>query len=220
MGRTGLVSCGLALLGGLAAPIASAPQAVDPPPLKLDIDKAVRDVLARQRAHELPHFEERIEVRDAYRDALEAHLHGAELECGASAWGPPTRYEMNGYRGSPIPVHADFTAGAKLLYSMLEGLFSSKEPRWFLYAVRRTTQPGAPGPDRITYVIREGRVPEHARLSVPGTSFDLIAGFRGRTEASSALRRLERGFPTLKRAHADDPPPPWFATPCPLPRFE
>jgi hypothetical protein len=55
---------------------------------------------------------------------------------------------------------------------------------------------------------------------VPGTSFDLIAGFRGRAEAMSALWRLERGFSTLKRAHADDLPPPWFATPCPVPRFE
>jgi hypothetical protein len=199
--------------------VAAVPQEAEPAPLKLAVDRVTADVVARLRQDEMPHFEEQVEVRNTHQEALETQLRGADRGCGASAWGAPTRYEMNPYRGSPIPVHVDLVPAASVAYSWLKGRFSSKEPRWFLYAVRREPKPGDTG-GAIVYVVREGRLPEYAHLSVPGTSFELIAGFRGQARAASALRRLQRGFPTLARARADDAPPPWFSTPCPLPRFE
>jgi hypothetical protein len=215
MNRVDVAPCALALLGGLVAPRAHASPAEDPPRLKVDVERAAEDVVALHAADDLPRFEERIEVH-TYQEALEALLRGAELGCGSTERGAPTRYEINPYRGSRIPVHADFLPAAKMLYSRL---FSSKEPRFFLYSVRRDAEPGAALPETIDFVVREGRLPEADLLSPGGGRFELVAGFRKRAQALAALWRLERGVRSLARAREHDPPPPWFATPCPVPGF-
>ena len=97
-----------------------------------------------------------------------------------------------------------------------EGALSSKEPRYFLYAVRRKAEPGARpgGGESVAYVVRDGAVPEDVRSSVPGTAWELIAGFVDRAEATEAFLRLQRGFGSPTRARLDDPLPPWVAATC------
>jgi hypothetical protein len=122
---------------------------------------------------------------------------------------------MNPYRGATIPLHVDFLGPAKLLRRKLKAR-SSKEPRYFLYAVRRKVEPGARpgGGESVAYVVRDGALPEDVRSSVPGTAWELIAGFVDRAEATEAFLRLQRGFGSPTRARLDDPLPPWVAATC------
>jgi len=214
--------------------------ATTPPRLKVDIERYIAEAIARDPSLALPHFKEDVEVRDVHQDALDAHLRGVDLECGASGSGPPTASDMNPYRGATIPVHADFLAPTKLLVKQLDKLFGSKKPRYFLYAVHRagvggapatptptstagspSPPPPAPSPSSATeYVLRDAPISEDARSSVPGTRWELIASFRDRDSALAALDRLRGGFATLQRAHEDGRLPPWVSTTCRPPRLK
>ncbi len=208
-----------------------------PPRSRIDIERAIADAIARNPTLALPHFQEEVEVRDVHQEALEAHLRGVDLECGASESGPPTASEMNPYRGASIPPHADFLAAGREIAKGLRKLFGSKKPRYFLYAVRRAVaapQPSTAGPaapsgvapaaptpagESVAYVVRENPIAENARSSVPGTRWELVASFRDRETAVAALDRLQRGFTALQRAHEDGRLPPWVSTTCRPPRI-
>jgi hypothetical protein len=168
-------------------------------PLSLDLDTVTSAVLARMLA--IPRFEEEVEVRDRYQEALDAHLRAAELECGATSSGPPRDDEMNRFSANPKPPSADFVAAGKLL-------FSRKKPRFFLYSVRREAVP-----ERVVYVVRDGPVSEDARSSIPGTAWALVEKFADRGKAADALSRLERGFVTTDET-PDTPRTLWAATGC------
>jgi hypothetical protein len=107
--------------------------------LRIDLSTAISEVVARML--EAPRFEEHVEVRDHYQEALDVHLRAAELACGATESGPPSDGEMNRFRETRIPPHADLLAGTKWLNRMLRRLFSAKTPRYFLYSVRRVSAP-------------------------------------------------------------------------------
>ncbi len=211
------------------------------PRLEVDIERNVAEALARDASLALPRFKEDVEVREGYREALDARLRGVDLACGASEQGPPTPNEMNPYRGATIPVHADFLAPAKLIVRGLDRLFGSKTPHYFLYAVYGSAArdasakagasaptgseslPGpTPPPSSSTgeYVLRDAPISENARASVPGSSWDLVASFRDRDSALAALDRLRAGFATVQRAHDDDRLPPWVSTTCRPPRID
>jgi hypothetical protein len=214
------------------------PAAPRPARLTIDIERHIAEAMARDPSLALPRFKEDIEVRDAYQDALDALVRGVDLECGPSGQGPPTRYEMNPYRGATIPVHADFLAPAKLIVKGLDHLFGSKAPHYFLYAVHRSSVADAPGTDDASpmtsapsssgprpsapsapeYIVREAPISENARSSIAGVSWELVASFRDRDSALAALRRL-RGGSTLQRAHEDGRLPPWVSTTCRPPRI-
>ncbi len=232
------------LLAALAAPPAAGLQEAQPPPapppppgtapaparprLKLDIGKAIAEVMERARQEGLPRFEESMEVRDRAQDAVEDRLRGVDLECGAPETGPPTGSEMNPYRSAAIPPHADFLAAGKALFKATKkALSSATVPRYFLYAVHRRPAPeaastaeAAPVAETVSYVLREGPVAEGARASVSGTSWELIASFGDRGEAAAALKRLENGFASPQREHEDGRLPPWVATTCRPPRLK
>ena len=202
-----------------------------PPRLKIDIERHVTEAIARDPSLALPHFKEDVEVRDVYQEALAARLRGIDLECGASEKGPPTRYEMNPYRGATIPVHADFLAPAKLIAKELDKLLGSKKPRYFLYAVHRpvvladssTASPAGPTPPpsvAAEYVLRDTPISENARSSVPGTRWELVASFRDRDSALATIDRLRGGFAALRRAREDGRLPPWVSTTCRPPRLK
>lgn len=148
-----------------------------------------------------PRFEDRVEVTDRAQEALETLLRGVELACSASSGGPPTASELNAYRTVPIPPYADFIAAARALVKALKRINPWKgEPRFVLYAVRRG--------DDLRFLLREGELPLSLRLAVPGTSWDELARFHDRGDATTALRRLERGFATLARRTPGEPPHP------------
>ena len=226
MARRTLVRASSALF--LAAPLAAAsaqqtstpnpasesPLAPSAAPLTLDIQSHVDEIVARELAKGLPRFEEAIEVRDRLQEAIEGHLRGVDLECGASESGPPTADETRRYRSTSIPPHADFLALGKVLYKGVQRLIGPRKPRFFLYAVRRGRA------ERVGYVLRDGPVSDSTRAAVPGASWELVASFRDRAEASAALRRLERGFATPQRAHEDGRLPPWVASTCRPPRWK
>lgn len=170
--------------------------------LKFDLNRAINEAVAHMLA--TPRFQETIEVRDPPQEALEAHVRAANLQCGATAAGPPSYDEMNRFRETKRPPTADLLAAGKLLHRKLKGLFASTKPRYFLYSVQRTATPG-----RAVYVVRDGPVPEDARWSVPGTTWDLITSFADRRTAAEALERLQRGS-----AAPDAPGTLWAATAC------
>ncbi len=209
------------------------PRIAPQPRLKLDIERAITEAMARDPSLGLPRFEERVEVRDVYQESLEALLRGVDVKCGASQTGPPTTGEMNPYRGATIPPHADFLGAGKAIAKGVRKLLGSKKPRYFLYAVHRpasgstrTASTSAPvsgaveSGDTVSYLLRESPISKNARASVPGTRWELIAGFRERDDALVALDRLRRGFATLQRAREDGRLPPWVSTTCRPPRIE
>jgi hypothetical protein len=173
----------------------------------IDLSTAISELVARML--ETPRFEEHIEVRDRYQEALDAHLRAAELACGATESGPPSDGEMNRFRETRIPPHADLLAGAKWLNRKLRRLFSAKTPRYFLYSVRRVC-----APERVVYVVRDGPISEDARSSVPGTVWGLVASFVDRGKAADALNRIQRGLAESSAARQDSPRTLWAATGC------
>ena len=191
--------------GPPAGPPAAAPPTVQP--LTINIDRAISEMVARMLA--IPRFEEHVEVRDHYQEALDAHLRAADLGCGATASGPPAQDEMNRFRGARIPAHADLLAAGKLLGRKVKGLFSRKKPRFFLYSVRRQDAPA-----RVVYVVRDGRISEGARSSIPGTAWELVDSFADREKAADALTRLQRGFASTSGEGQDVPQTLWAATGC------
>lgn len=182
-------------------------------PLKIDLHAAIDEVMARHARDDLPHFEEKVEVRDREQEAVNSRLVGIEQECDEAESGPPNHAELNRYRTYPVPPHWDYVAVAKFLFKTARRQFGSKEPRYFIYAVHTATRDGKAGP-APELVMREGAISEAARSAVPGTGWDLMASFRERDEALRGLARLRQGFSTPQRAFADDRQPPWARSNC------
>jgi hypothetical protein len=195
------------LLAGLAA-AAAAQEALtpeEPPaePVAIDADTAISKILERMLV--IPRFEEEIEVRDRYQEALDAYLAAAALECEApTSEGPPSAAELDRYSANPKPPSADLLAGGKALWRKVKG---GGKPRFYLYSVRREE-----APERVVYVVRDGKVTEDARSSVPGTTWELVNRYSDRGKATDALERLERGF--AKPEGPRDPRTLWAATGC------
>lgn len=203
-----------------SAPTQEAPGKADTAPapspaparLRLDVDRHVDDVLRRNQESGLPRFEDRVEVTDRAQAALEALLRGAELTCSPSSTGPPPTSELNRYKTVPVPPYADFIAGAKAILKALKRANPWKgEPRFVLYGVHQH--------EKVRLVLREGELPISVRLSVPGATWEELARFHDRGEATTALRRLERGFETMARQLPGEPPHPYVSIKCLPPRF-
>jgi len=190
-----------------AGPPAPAPPAAQP--LTINIDRAISEVVARMLA--VPRFEERIEVHDRYREAIDAYLRSADLACGASASRPPAQDEMRRVGGvqTPATPTADLLAAGKLLAEKVRGLFGKKTPRFFLYSVHRQD-----APTHVVYVVRDGRISEGARASIPGTAWELVDSFADRDKAAQALSRLQRGFASTSGEGQDVPRTLWAASGC------
>jgi hypothetical protein len=182
-------------------------------PLKVDLQRAIDEVMARHAREDLPRFEEKVEVRDRVQEAIDSRLVGIEQECDEAESGPPNHAELNRYRTYPVPVHWDYLAVAKFLVKTVKKRFGSKEPRYFIYAVRRPAAVGQPSgvPELM---LREGAISEAARSAVPGTSWELRASFRERDEALRGLTRLRQGYTSPQRAFDDERQPPWASTNC------
>jgi hypothetical protein len=186
----------------------SRPEAAGPtaaPTGRIEIGHAVAEAVAKMLA--TPRFEEQIEVRDRYQEALDAMLRSANLECGATSSGPPTPDEMSRFDGREIPPTADLLAGLKWLHGKLTKRESPARPRYFLYSVHLRSTPA-----RSVYVVRDGVLPDDARASVPGAEWVLVASYADRDAATKDLARLQRGA-----AAPDRPAPPalWAASVCP-----
>jgi hypothetical protein len=165
--------------GRAAAP---APPAAPPKP---DYGRAVAEAVARILA--TPRFEEQVEVRDTYQEALGRYFAEAELTCGTTESGPPPEDELNRFRAHPVPPHADLLAGFKWLHQKVRGLDSRKKPRYFLYQVHLES-----APERFVYVVNEGALSESDRASAPGTEWELLAGYADASKATEALTKLQR----------------------------
>ena len=171
------------------------------------MDSAIVGVVGRLLA--IPRFEEQVDVRDRYQEALDAHLQAAELGCReTTSSGPPSQDELSRYGANPKPPSADLLTPGKLLFGEIKGLFSREKPRFFLYSVRRKDEPG-----REVYVVVDGPIAVSARESVPEAAWELLDRYSDRDEAVEALERLQRGGP----ARPDDQGTPrtlWAATGC------
>lgn len=163
--------------------VAGAPSGM--PHLNADVGKAIAEIVARMLA--TPRFEEHVEVRDRYQEALNSYLHASDLGCGATSSGPPPYDEMNRFREARIPPHADLLAGGKWLLDKLKRHGASKGGRYHLYSVGAKADPG-----RVVYVVRDGAISEDSRSSVPGTSWELVGRYADQGKASEAVARLQR----------------------------
>jgi hypothetical protein len=172
-------------------------------PEEIDVDTAIVKVVERLLA--VPRFEEEIEVRDPYQEALDAHLEAAELECRAPQPSSPGPDELNRYGANPRPPSVDLVGPARLLF----GKAKEKEARFFLYSVRRED-----APQRVVYVVLDGRVSAGAPYAVTGTTWDLVAEYSERSEARDALERLERGNPAAPDEEEETARTLWAATGC------
>ena len=65
----------------------------------------------------------------------------------------------------------------------------------------------------MVYVVRDGRISEGARASVPGTTWELVDSFAERDKAGEALTRLQRGFASTS-GEGDETRTLWAATGC------
>jgi hypothetical protein len=172
----------------VGAAAAEEPRSPDERPAEavaIDADTAISKVLERMLA--VPRFEEEVEVRDRYQEALDAYLTAAALECEAqTSEGPPSPAELDRHGANPKPPSVDLVAAGKLLWE--KGKEEGK-PRFYLYAVRRED-----AAERVVYVVRDGEITEDARSSIPGTRWELVKRYSNRDEAAEALKRRERGF--------------------------
>jgi hypothetical protein len=169
------------------------------------MDRAISGVVARMLA--VPRFEEEVEVRDRYQEALDAHLRAAELGCRVTSLGPPGDDDLNRFSANPRPPSADLVPAAKLLYQKLKE--QRGEPRFFLYAVRRED-----APERVVHVVRDGPISEGSRSAVPGVVWELVEKFDNRGKAADALSRLESGRAATPDEEQETPRTLWAATGC------
>ena len=190
------------------AAVAQEPRARDEPPaepVEIDVDTAISGILARMLA--IPRFEEEVEVRDRYLEALDEFVAATALECEApTSEAPPTAAELDRYGANPKPPSVDLLAAGKLLLGKNKG---GGKPRFYLYSVRRED-----ALERVVYVVRDGAVTEDARSSIPGTTWELRKRYSDRDEAAEALRRLERGSASAESS--TEPRTLWAAAACGL----
>lgn len=185
------------------------PAARSADPLEMDVDEVTSGLIARMLA--IPRFEDEIEVRDRYQEALGAHLRASQLECTArpnASPGPPSHDELNRYSANPRPPSADLLTPAKLLFGKGKGR-AQETPRFSLYSVWRED-----APERVVYVVLDGPVAEGALPSVPGAAWKQLGQYRDRDEAADALRRLDRGNPATPRGERGATRTLWTATGC------
>ncbi len=194
----------ICLAAGAAAAQETREPAEDPAePAAIDVETATSKILTRMLA--VPRFEEEVEVRDRYQEALDAYLTAAALECEAPpAEGPPSATELDRFSANPKPPSADLLAAGRLLAGKRK---EGEKPRFFLYSVRREE-----APERVVYVVRDGELPESARSSIPGTEWKLVGRYSERGKAADALERLERGFASAEGPR--DPRTLWAAAGC------
>lgn len=171
--------------------------------LRLDVAKHVEKVLKERDTSGLPRYEDAVEVRaKSPQLMLERFFHELDLDCGAPSTGAPTEVEMRAARYHPAP-YMDFTALAQAVGRLFK---STAPPRFFLYRVR--------GTNGVSYEVREGPIPQSMQLNAPGTTYELVEGFPDLKSATTAWRRLVRGFEGPSPKVDAPPPPPWVTTPC------
>jgi hypothetical protein len=175
--------------------------------LRLDLDRHIDDIVKQRDRSDMPRFEDRIEVEDRTQDALDDMLRGLDLACAPSDGGPPPTSELNDFRGAKIPVYWDYLAVAKAIFKRLRKINPWKGPAdWYLYGVTQG--------DSLRFLVRKGELPVQMRLAQPGTVWEEISRFDSAGEATAAMRRLERGFETLKRKTPGDPAHPSMRINC------
>ena len=191
---------------GQAAEPAPAPTPTPSPQrLRLDIDRLVKERLEQEQ---LPRFETEVEVvGKAPQVMLDRFLKGIESDCrpgGAPpGGGAPTHIEMRAARWHPSPS-ADFqTALVKLIGLALKG--KRGEDRYFLYRVNAKGD--------VSYLLREGRLPEAMSYATPGTTYELIKAYADAKSGATAWRRMERGFASPDGSSAP-PPADWQISTC------
>lgn len=178
------------------------------PRLRLEIDRLVKERLEKE---ELPRFETQVEVvGKSPQVMLERFLRGIEYDCRPAGappgGGAPTHIEMRAARWHPSPS-ADFQAALiKLIGHALKGK-SRGEDRYFLYRV------SAKGD--VSYLLREGRLPEAVTYATPGTTYELIKAYADKESGATGWRRMERGFASPEGSNAP-PPADWQTSTCPV----
>jgi hypothetical protein len=167
-------------------PELAGPPAPETQPVTVDLGTAIAEVVGRMLA--TPHFQEHVEVRDRYQEALNAYLRSADMTCGPRGGPESSPYDdMNRVAGSSPPPSADLLAGAKwLFHKARKG--SAASGRYYVYSVSMNSNPG-----RIVHVVRDGPIPESSRSRVPGTSWQLVGRFADQSSAAGAIGRLQRG---------------------------
>jgi hypothetical protein len=210
--RAGVLAV-LAVLSRIAAAQAPSPSpSASPSPrprLRLDVERHLEEVLAEGEKRGIPRFSTRVEVvGKSPQMMLDRFFGGIEYDCtpaGAPpSGGAPTHVEMREARWHPSPT-ADFEGA---LLKLLAAVFKDKmrgEDRYFLYRVKTK--------DGVSYLLRDGRLPERVLYATPGTTYELVEGFPNPKDGAKALWRLERGFATAEAADAP-PPADWQTSTC------
>jgi hypothetical protein len=203
----------LAVAGGQAPPSpaptpSTAPAQLAGPPkpsdaIPMDLGTAIAGVVGRMLS--VPRFEEHLEVRDRYQEALDAYLKSADIACGPRGGPDPTPYDdMNRVAGTSKPASADLLAGMKWLFHKGKKDGSDANGRYYVYSVSMLSTPG-----RIVHVVRDGPISENSRSLVPGTSWQLVGRFADQSRAAEAIGRLQRGESVQTQSHVL-----WAASRC------
>jgi hypothetical protein len=176
-------------------------EATPPKRLRLDVDGQVQRMLEKREG--LLHFETAVEVVGTSPQAmLDRHLQGVDPECGPPAGGAPTEAEMRQAQPHAAP-YLDFLP----LLRALRGKITKKgADHYFLYRVHQG--------DRVSYSLREERLPDALLYNPSGTTFELVEAFPDRDTATSAWWRLERGLQGPYPKASPLPVPPWATSPC------
>ena len=194
-----------------AGQVASSP-APEPTPapdrLRLDIDRLVKERMEKD-GRDLPRFETQVEVvGQSPQAAIDRLFEGVRGDCrpgGAPpGGGAPTHVEMRQARWHPSPS-ADFVTLLMLLGKTIKD-GRRGEDKYFLYRV------SAKGD--VSYLLREGRVPDALLYARAGTTYELISAYADTKNGAKALRRMERGFGTPEGSSAP-PVADWQISTCP-----
>jgi hypothetical protein len=181
-----------------------------PKRLRLDIDGQVKKLLEEEQRKDIPRFETQVEVIGTSPQVmLDRFLKGIEHDCrpgGAPpGGGAPTHIEMRQARWHPGPS-ADFQAALlKLLGDAFKGKMRGQD-RYFLYRVTANGE--------VSYLLREGRVPDALLYARPATTYELISAYADTKSGAKGLRRMQRGFGTPEGSSAP-PPADWQTSTCP-----